>query len=129
MQRHTRHITLGNQDPVEQWPATRRKQWRRAEREGLTVSRSTDLNLLVALHQAAPPQKKASFSDKNQLRRLLEELMKEPTTHAWVVHNAGGDAICGGVFPCCSCRAMRLRVLAVNSEASTLERAAERPYS
>ena len=97
VQRHTRHIKLANQDPVEQWPATRRKQWRRAEREGLTASRSTDINQLVELHQAAR-HRKGIVSDRGQLRRLLKELMTEPTTHAWVVHNAKGDAICGGVF-------------------------------
>ena len=97
VQRHTRQISLGDEDPVEQWPATRRKQFRRAEREGMTASRSVDLNLLVELHQAAR-HRKGIVSEAEQLRRLLQELLAEAGTHAWVVHNGQGRAVAGGVF-------------------------------
>lgn len=95
--RHTRHITMSGEDPVEQWPATRRKQLKRAEREGMTVSRSSNLGLLVELHQAAR-QRKGIASQESQLKPLLEELLAEPSTHAWVVRNARQDAVAGGVF-------------------------------
>jgi len=98
VERHTRRIFLeAEPDPVESWPSTRRKQLRRAEREGMIVTRSEDLDLLVTLHQA-PRARKGLASDPRALHRLLRELLDERETHAWVVRDAQGEPVAGGVF-------------------------------
>ena len=98
LERHTRQTALSREtDPVEQWPATRRKQWRRAEREGFTIQESRDLELLTNLHQAARTRKGIS-SDGADLTRLLSALLKEGDTHAWTVHRTDGTPVAGGVF-------------------------------
>ena len=92
LERHTRQSVLqANEDPVDAWPSTRRKQLRRAEREGMTVSKADDLSLMVTLHQAARARKGLK-SDGKALRTLLGELLLEPDTHAWVVRNSSGNA-------------------------------------
>lgn len=96
--RHTRQLTLhSNTDPVEAWPAHRRKQIRRAEREGMTPQRTQDVALMVDLHQRAR-HRKGLHSDGAALEQLLQALLLEEHTHAWVVRNADGQPLAGGVF-------------------------------
>ena len=98
IERHTRQLPLDpKRDPVEDWPSTRRKQFRRAEREGMTAAATDDLDLMVALHQASRDRKGLS-SDAEALKRLLEELLLNQDTHAWIVRDEGGKSIAGGVF-------------------------------
>ena len=98
LERHTRQSVLqANEDPVDAWPSTRRKQLRRAEREDMTVSEADDLSLMVQLHQAARARKGLK-SDGKTLRTLLEEVLHETDTHAWVVKNSSGKVLAGGVF-------------------------------
>jgi hypothetical protein len=98
LERHTRQLFLNpDRDPVDDWPSTRRKQFRRAEREGMSASATGDLDLMVALHQASR-QRKGLSSDGGALKRLLVELLAEPDTHAWVVRDDAGAPIAGGVF-------------------------------
>ena len=98
IERHTRQLPLDpDRDPVNNWPSTRRKQLRRAEREGMTASATDDLDLMVALHQASRDRKGLS-SDGGALKRLLGELLIEPDTHAWIVRDEAGVPIAGGVF-------------------------------
>lgn len=95
---HTRQLTLSaDQDPVDAWPHHRRKQWRRAEREGMTAETTDDADLLVALHQASRVRKGIP-SDAGALRRLLTELLKEADTHAWLIRDEHNAPIAGGVF-------------------------------
>ena len=73
--RHTRQSPLNrDKDPVLAWPSTRRKQFNRAEREGMTIEPCSDLSLLVDLHQAAR-LRKGITSDEQALRNLLQELL------------------------------------------------------
>jgi len=96
--RHTRQSALSAEnDPIEAWPSTRRKQYRRAEREGMTVHPCSDLTLMVELHQAARIRKGLT-SDEQALKRLLKELLRETDTHAWTVQDAQGEVLAGGVF-------------------------------
>lgn len=96
--RHTRQSPLNrDKDPVLAWPSTRRKQFNRAEREGMTIEPSSDLSLLVDLHQAAR-LRKGITSDEQALRNLLQELLLEPNTHAWAVRQSTGEVLAGGVF-------------------------------
>ena len=98
IERHTRQLSLdSNRDPIDDWPSNRRKQMRRAEREGMTVHGTDDLDLMVALHQASRHRKGLS-SDGDALRRLLGELLMEADTHAWVVCDEAEAPIAGGVF-------------------------------
>ena len=98
VEHHTRQSALHpNEDPVDAWPPTRRKQLRRAEREGMAADQTDDLDLLVHLHQAAR-DRKGLKSDARGLRALLEQLLKEPDTHAWAVRKASGHVLAGGVF-------------------------------
>ena len=98
LERHTRQSVLQTgADPIEAWPSNRRKQWRRAERAGLTAERTEDVACLTALHQAAR-NRKTIKSDGDALHRLLEALLIEEDTHAWIVRNQGGDVLSGGVF-------------------------------
>jgi len=98
LERHTRQTVLrAGEDPVESWPSNRRKQWRRAERAGMTAERTQDVPLMTALHQAAR-QRKAIKSDGSALGRLLTALMQEQDTHAWIVRGREGDVLVGGVF-------------------------------
>ena len=98
IQRHTRqlHLKSGN-DPVEQWPKTRQKQLKRANREGMVAEVSNDLELLVRLHQASR-ERKHIRSNPIELRQLLRHLLRENDTQALVVRDAHGDPIAGGVF-------------------------------
>lgn len=97
-ERHTRQIPLHkDSDPVEAWPTTRRKQLRRAEREGMLAERCDDPDMMVALHQAARVRKGIT-SDASALGTLLEELFSERETHGWVVRNADDKVLAGGVF-------------------------------
>ena len=98
VERHTRQSALRpNEDPVDAWPSTRRKQLRRAERECMAVEQTADLNVLVQLHQAAR-DRKGLKSDAQTLHTLLEQLLEEPDTHAWTVRHASGQVLAGGVF-------------------------------
>lgn len=98
LERHTRQIQLEEgEDPVEQWPATRRKQLKRANREGMTAEASSDLDLMVRLHQNSRKRKDIP-SDSFELRLLLNQLVREPDTQSWVVRNAEGEPVAGGVF-------------------------------
>ena len=97
LERHTRQCPLDASDPVESWPAHRKKQLRRAEREGLHVSRCQDADLLVDLHQAAR-HRKGLNSDGSALRALLTELLAEPDTQGWIVADSKGQNLAGGVF-------------------------------
>lgn len=97
VERHTRQLTLGELDPVESWPSHRKKQLRRAEREGMAVSAASDVDLLVNLHQASR-HRKGLNSDEIMLRRLLTELLQESDTCALVVKNSQGEPLAGGVF-------------------------------
>lgn len=98
LERHTRQCPLtASDDPTDGWPANRRKQLRRAEREGMTASSTEDLELLVSLHQNAR-KRKGLHSDGVALHTLLRSLLNEPDTHAWIVRNAAGQPISGGVF-------------------------------
>ena len=98
VKRHTQQHSLATgEDPVESWPHHRRKQWRRAEREGMTAERTQDVNLLVQLHQAAR-QRKGIPSDGTALQHLLNHLLQEPDTHAWLVRGQDGEPIAGGLF-------------------------------
>lgn len=95
---HTRQLALrAGHDPIEAWPHHRRKQWRRAEREGMAAAATEDIDLLVALHQASRARKGIT-SDAGALHRLLTELLKEADTHAWLVRDEHGKPIAGGVF-------------------------------
>jgi len=96
-ERHTRQSSLTEEDPVETWSSHRKKQLRRAEREGFFCSECKDLDLLVELHQAARTRKGLN-SDGQALHDLLAELLKEEDTHAWVVRGPQGDPLAGGVF-------------------------------
>ncbi|MDB4787139.1 GNAT family N-acetyltransferase [Flavobacteriales bacterium] len=96
--RHTRQSALNSEnDPVDSWPATRRKQLSRATREGMLTKQCHDLSLLVELHQSARVRKGLN-SDESALSPLLEALLQEPDTHAWTVHTAQGEVLAGGVF-------------------------------
>jgi hypothetical protein len=98
VQRHTRQTALSAEnDPIEVWPSTRRKQFRRAEREGMVALPCSDLSLLVELHQAARIRKGLT-SDEQALERLLAALLQEADTHAWTVQDAQGETLAGGVF-------------------------------
>ena len=98
VERHTRQSALHpNEDPVDAWPSTRRKQLRRADREGMAVEQTDDLDVLVQLHQAAR-NRKGLKSDARALRKLMKQLLQEPDTHAWTVRNASGHVLAGGVF-------------------------------
>lgn len=98
VERHTRQISLSmEQDPVASWPHHRRKQWRRAQREGMVAERTQDTDLLVQLHQAAR-SRKGIPSDGRALQHLLNHLLREPDTHAWWVRGEDGKPIAGGLF-------------------------------
>ena len=98
IERHTRQLTLEHgEDPVDIWPATRKKQLNRANREGMTAEASQDLDLMVQLHQASRNRKDIR-SNPLALRMLLKHLLQEPDTQAWVVRDATGEPIAGGVF-------------------------------
>ena len=98
LERHTRQIKLdAGTDPVEMWPSHRRKQWKRAEREGMTAAQTKDVDTLIALHQASR-KRKGVASDAAALEGLLTELLKEPETHAWIVRSETGNTLAGGVF-------------------------------
>ena len=98
IERHTRQVGLQQGvDPVDRWPANRRKQLNRATREGMTTDTCQDLDLMVKLHQAARKRKHIR-SNSLDLRALLEHLFQEPDTQAWVVRDAKGEPIAGGVF-------------------------------
>lgn len=98
IERHTRQLSLQKGlDPIEWWPSHRRKQWRRAEREGMTAERTENLDLLVALHQASR-QRKGIDSNGQWLRSLLNHILQQPDTHGWVVRSAEGAPLAGGVF-------------------------------
>jgi len=98
VERHTRQTPLQpDKDPVDTWPSTRRKQLRRAERDGMTVEKTEDLDVLVQLHQSAR-DRKGLKSDARALCTLLEQLLQEPDTHAWIVHGSSGNVLAGGVF-------------------------------
>ena len=95
---HTRILPLTQgEDPLELWPAHRRKQWRRAEREGSVAERTQDVDLLVDLHQAAR-HRKGIASNGTQLKALLTALLQQPDTHAWKVTLSTGKVVAGGVF-------------------------------
>ena len=54
VEHHTRQSALHpNEDPVDAWPPTRRKQLRRAEREGMAADQTDDLDLLVHVRKAS----------------------------------------------------------------------------
>lgn len=98
LERHTRQVALtGREDPIAAWPAHRRKQFNRAEREGMQVHRIRDVRSLVALHQASRTRKGLS-SDAEPLERLMSELLKEPGTQAWEITNAAEETLAGGLF-------------------------------
>lgn len=98
IQRHTRQLALtAQEDPIDHWPANRRKQLRRAEREGMTAEATRDIQLLVDLHQAAR-HRKGLKSDARALTALLSELLFEPDTHAWAVRDDAGTPVAAGVF-------------------------------
>lgn len=98
IERHTRQLKLEKgEDPVDKWPATRKKQLNRATREGMTAEASQDLDLIVQLHQASRKRKDIR-SNPIALRMLLNHLLEEPDTRAWVVCDAQGKPIAGGVF-------------------------------
>ena len=93
LERHTRQVKLeAGTDPVETWPSHRRKQWNRAEREGMTAVRTKDVDTLIALHQASR-KRKGVASDAAALEGLLTELLKEPETHAWIVRSETGNTL------------------------------------
>ena len=96
--RRPRQSTLTHgTDPIESWPSTRKKQLKRAEREGMTAHRCTDIPLLVKLHQTAR-ERKGLTSDEHALQLLLTELLQEPDTHGWTIQHANGKVLAGGVF-------------------------------
>lgn len=98
IQRHTRILPLNPlEDPVESWPSHRKKQLKRALRDGAVASPTQDLDLLVQLHQAAR-DRKGLKSDETALRQLLSALLEEPDTHAWKVTLSNGKVAAGGVF-------------------------------
>lgn len=97
LERHTRQCILDGNDPVAHWPAHRRKQLRRAEREGMKVESSKDTALMTELHQAAR-HRKGLKSDEASLRRLLEAVLDEPDTAGWLVKDNHDTPLAGGVF-------------------------------
>ena len=98
VKKHTRTLPLSLlEDPVDKWPNHRKKQLRRALRDGALASPTQDLDLLVQLHQAAR-NRKGLKSDEKALRKLLKALLEEPDTHAWKVTLANGKVAAGGVF-------------------------------
>lgn len=98
VQKHTRTLPLSPlEDPVDPWPSHRKKQLKRALRDGAVASPTQDLDLLVQLHQAAR-DRKGLKSDETTLRQLLSALLEEPDTHAWKVTLSNGKVAAGGVF-------------------------------
>ncbi len=98
IERHTRQLRLEQgEDPVDQWPSTRKKQLNRAIREGMTTEVCQDLDLMLELHQASRKRKHIR-SNPLALHMLLKHLLQEPDTQAWVVQDAKGEPIAGGVF-------------------------------
>lgn len=97
LERHTRQIRIGDGDPIESWPATRRKQLRRAEREGFTAEQTKEVKDILMLHQIARKRKDIK-SDGVALERLLQALLEEPDSHAWVVRHTDGRALASGLF-------------------------------
>ncbi len=98
LEQHTRQVKLeAGADPIETWPSHRRKQWKRAEREGMTAVPTKDVDTLIALHQASR-KRKGVASDAAALEGLMTELLKEPDTQGWVVRSETGNTLAGGVF-------------------------------
>ena len=97
LDRHTRQVRFGDGDPIESWPATRRKQLRRAEREGHIASPTKEVEDILLLHQIAR-KRKGIKSDGAALERLLQALLEEPDSHAWVVRHSDGRALASGLF-------------------------------
>ena len=97
LERHTRQIQIGDGDPIESWPATRTKQLRRAEREGFIAEPTMEVEDILMLHQIAR-KRKGIKSDGAALERLLQALLDEPDSHAWVVRHSDGRALASGLF-------------------------------
>ena len=97
LERHTRQVRIGDGDPIESWPATRRKQLRRVEREGFAAEPTKEVEDILMLHQAAR-KRKGIKSDGPALERLLDALFEEPDSHAWVVRHTDGRALASGLF-------------------------------
>ena len=90
--RHTRQIHLDS--PIH---SNRRKQVRRAEREGITLSIAKDWTNVLSLHNESRIRKEL-YSDSFQLSKLLEAVSVMDTSFAIEALNSEGKCIAAGGF-------------------------------